>query len=434
MKTLQANSTYQQWHDAAASEPSPAWLSALRSRGAELFGSHGIPAPNNEEWRFTPIGPIVETPFVPAAACPDVQPAAPGLVGISGPRLVFVNGRFRADLSSIPNTPGIEVIPLSQSDDSEQPLGTVGPVDQTPFACLNAASLVDGLVVRVRSGVASEGAIQCLWWSAPSDTPSASHPRLLIIVEEGGSAALVETFGGPSRATYLTNAVAEICVKANASLEHYRLQQEGDGGYHLAAVSTDLAADARYVQHNVQFGSCLARTDISVTLGGEGAEATLNGLYVVRGRNLVDTHTRIDHAVPHCTSHELYKGILDDSGRAVFNGKVLVREDAQQTDAKQTNKALLLSETAQVHTQPQLEIFADDVKCTHGATVGQLDPDAMFYLLSRGISRPDARALLIHAFACEVLSSMKLEPVRTALEEYLLTTLPLPAAGGPEAG
>jgi Fe-S cluster assembly protein SufD len=249
-----------------------------------------------------------------------------------------------------------------------------------------------------------------------------SHPRVLVVMGENSQASLVESHAGPSGG-YFTNAVAEIVLQPGAVLDHSRIQRESPQGFHISSTHVVAARSSTFASHSVSFGGALVRNDVTAVLDGEGAECTLNGLYFGDGRRLVDNHTTIDHAKAHCSSREVYKGILAGHARAVFNGKIIVRPDAQKTDAKQTNKALLLSEDAQINTKPQLEIFANDVKCTHGAAVGQMDDEAIFYLRSRGLSQHEARTLLIHAFAGDVINRMKLEPLRAHVEAELLRQL-----------
>jgi len=246
-----------------------------------------------------------------------------------------------------------------------------------------------------------------------------THPRILVILGNNSQASVVETFVGGDATRYFTNAVTEIVVGENAGLEHYRLQCEGTDAQHVSAVLVRAQRAARYASHSITLGGALVRNDLTAVLEGEGVECTLNGLYAADAERLVDNHTTIDHVRPHCGSREMYKGILADRSRGVFNGKIIVRPDAQKTDAKQTNRALLLSEDARINTKPQLEIFANDVKCTHGAAVGQLDDEALFYLRSRGLGEGTARRLLTHAFAADVLNRMGLEAVRTMVDQRL---------------
>jgi Fe-S cluster assembly protein SufD len=297
---------------------------------------------------------------------------------------------------------------------------------------LNTAFLHDGAHIQLRTGTILERPIHLLF-VATGDAGGPSmmaHPRVLIVLGANSQASIVETYAGPDGARYFTNAVTEIVLGENAVLDHYKLQHESRDACHVSSVHVQAQRSASHTSHSISTGGALVRNDVVAVLDGEGVECTLNGLYVADGQRLVDNHTTIDHAQPHCGSREIYKGILTDRARGVFNGKIIVRPDAQKTDAKQTNRALLLSEDAQINTKPQLEIFANDVRCTHGAAVGQLDEDAQFYLRSRGLSDADASRLLIHAFASDVLNRLPLESVRRGVEDRLQQQLAraLPAA------
>jgi Fe-S cluster assembly protein SufD len=251
---------------------------------------------------------------------------------------------------------------------------------------------------------------------------SVSHPRLLIVAGEASQATVLERYVGQGAA--FTNAVAEVWLGPSAVVDHYKLQEEAPDAFHVASMFLHGARGGTFSSHSLTFGGAFVRNDVVATLDGEGIDCTLNGLYVGRGTQLIDNHTTIDHAKPHCDSHEIYKGILADQSRAVFNGKIIVRPDAQKTDAKQTNKALLLSDDANINSKPELEIFANDVKCTHGAAIGQLDDAAMFYLRSRGLGVSESRAMLVHAFAGDILNRLKIQPVREYLEGILTARLP----------
>jgi Fe-S cluster assembly protein SufD len=290
------------------------------------------------------------------------------------------------------------------------------------FAALNTAFAEDGAYVFVPDGVVLDTPIQLLFISVAAAS-SMSHPRSLIVLGQGSQAQIVETYVGRSGQAYFTNAVTEVFVGENAVLDHYKVQEEGREAYHVASMHVRASRSSTFSSHSFSLGGGLTRNDAIATLAGEGAECTLNGLYLADGERLVDNHTTIDHVMPHCPSHEIYKGILGGKARAIFNGKIIVRQDAQKTDAKQTNRALLLSDEATINTKPQLEIFADDVKCTHGATVGQLDEDAVFYLRARGLTYLEARDMLIHAFAGDILDRVKIDLLRKALEAELYTQL-----------
>jgi len=304
-------------------------------------------------------------------------------------------------------------------------LGAVAPWRDRTFAALNTASFREGVLVEAGKGVAAGRPVEIVHVALPStDSPVAIHPRVLVRAGDQAELNVVEWFVCAGKAPYWNNAVTEVVVGENAFVEHVRIQDDAETGFHVASVDAVQAANSRFRSHNVAFGSALARTDIGSRLNGPGAEAFLYGLTVTGKRSHVDHHTALDHAVPHCPSHELYKSILWDRARYVFNGRIIVRPDAQKTDAKQSNRNLLLSDDAVVFTRPQLEIYADDVKCTHGATIGRLDRDALFYLRARGLGPVEARALLIRAFAGEVLEHLSDSRLREQLEEEAVRRIP----------
>jgi Fe-S cluster assembly protein SufD len=413
---------------------SPAWLRSLRRVALARFAELGFPTRRDEEWRFTNIGPIADTAFQPAGfeyGRLDAAEVAPLLFAdLPAHRLVFVNGRFAAELSDVRDLPvGVTVTNLADAlqaypEQVETYLAKQAKFADHAFAALNTAFLEDGAYVHIRRNVAVETPILLVFLSnAPAD-PTVSYPRTLVVAEENSQATVVESYAAAGQSLYFTNAVTEIVAAENAVIDHYKLNREAHDAYHVAVTQIELARSAHFTSHSITLGGRIVRNDINAGLRGEGISCTLNGLYIARDRQLVDNHTAIDHAMPHCESHELYKGIIDDRARGVFNGKIYVRLDAQKTDAKQTNQTLLLSDTAQINTKPQLEIYADDVKCTHGATVGQLSREAIFYLRSRGIGEADARALLTYAFAADIVNRIKVEPVRAELDNALLTQLP----------
>ncbi|MBM3496462.1 MAG: Fe-S cluster assembly protein SufD [Armatimonadetes bacterium] len=429
----------------------PEWLAEFRDRALARFDNLGFPAPADEEWRFTPIGPIAETPFalppglgagcarrigdaeaarIAALAYPDAQHA----------RLVFVDGVYSQELSSANGLPReVEVGSLAQaivrSPSLVRPwLGAIASGGPS-FTSLNGALMVDGAFVYVPAGVVVATPIHLVFVTTGDADPAIVSPRALAMVGESGAVTIIESYHSLGRSAGLTNAVMEVDVGPSASLDHCRLQLEGAEAYHVGRTAIRLGRDSRYTSHSVATGASVSRHDLGAVMGGENAECTMNGLYIGGDRQLLDSHTVIDHAVPNCESHELYKGILNGRAHGVFNGKVYVRPDAQKTNAKQTNQVLLLSDTARIDTKPQLEIFADDVRCTHGATIGQLDADSLFYLRSRGIALEDARNVLIHAFASDIISRIGLPEVRAHLEDILLASLPKPSSvfwGTPE--
>ena len=416
-------------------------LSQLREDALHRFLSLGFPTTRDEEWRFTSVAPIAERVFT----SPPSLAAGPSSVDIASFRLplapaaelVFVDGRYAPALSrrgALPDGVQVESLAsvLANGQEIEPHLGRVAAFEHQPFVALNTAFLEDGACVRVTAGTILQDPIHLLFIATGHTDGRAimGHPRALIVLGGNSQASIVATYAGPAGAQYFTNAVTEIVVGDNAALTHHTLQYEGAGAFHIAAIHVRAQRSARYTSHAINLGGALVRNDLVAVLNGDGAECTLNGLYVSDAQRFVDNHTTIDHAQPHCGSREIYKGILADRARGVFNGKIIVRPDAQKTDARQTNRALLLSEDAQINTKPQLEIFANDVKCTHGAAVGQLDDEALFYLRSRGLTDAAARRMLIHAFAAEVLNRLPIEPVRAAIETRLLQQLEraLPAA------
>ncbi|MBI5546392.1 MAG: Fe-S cluster assembly protein SufD [Deltaproteobacteria bacterium] len=412
----------------------PEWVSEVRRQAIARFAALGFPGPKHEEWRATSVASIAAVPFEPDRPVPALDEASfarllpSSLRELAGPRLVFVNGVLDARLSSGAQgglSGGIEVLGLAsmleRSPGRLQPLlAAAGPELDQPFAALNAAFFRDGAFVSIPEGVSFDQPVQLVFVSASTEDgrPALSTPRTLVQMGEGSSARLVETYLGGDAST-LTDAVTEIHLGAGASLEHYRLERESTRSLHLGASRIAQARHSRYRSFSVAEGGELARHELQVRLAGEGAACVLDGLSLACGRQLIDHHTFVDHASARTSSAQLYKGILDGQARAVFQGRVLVRPGAQKTDARQANRNLLLSAEALANARPQLEIHADDVRCTHGATVGQLDREALFYLRSRGIGAPEARAMLTEAFAGEVLQRMELAQVRQALKAAL---------------
>ena len=419
----------------ASTATEPTWLRNLRRKGIEHFADTGFPTTHEEEWKFTSIAPIADRPFALAQdgqgglTTGQVESWA-GVLG--GYRLVLVNGAHAPQFSGGELPAGVQVSSLrsvlATNPTAVEPyLGRLAPPDRQAFTALNTGFLHDGAFVWIPPGTIVEQPISLLFVSASPDTASVSHPRVLIVAGDRSQVRIVESYVGPQGQEYFTNAFTEVAVGAGAVVDHYKLQRESQRAYHIGSMYVHGTRDSSFSSHSIAFGGALVRNEVVVVLDGEGGNYTLNGLYLADGRRLIDNHTTIDHAKPHCNSHELYKGILSGHARAVFNGKIIVRLDAQKTDAKQTNKALLLSDDARINTKPQLEIFANDVKCTHGAAVGQLDEEAIFYLRARGLDLQQARDILIHAFAGDVLNRIRIEPLRKLLEEQLLSELP--AAG-----
>jgi len=410
----------------------PAWLRETRDKAMSAFERLGFPTTRDEDWRFTNIQPVAEARFPTGSSTAEVRAAQvwPYLVpGVEGAVLVFVDGRFSARLSRLAALPAgtfagdLATALKWDQGQLERHLAAHAPFDLRALTSLNTALFADAAVVAVPDGAVVEEPVQLLFLSS-ADAGRATHPRALILAGENSQLRIVETYASLGSAHFFTNAVTELVAAAGAVVDHYRLQRESDHGYHVGITQLRAGRSASVSSHSVTLGGLISRHDAVAVLAGEGADCTLNGVYLADGRQLVDNHTEIEHAMPHGTSHEVYKGILGGRARAVFNGRIRVRPDAQKTDAKQTNKTLLLSDEAQINTKPQLEIFANDVRCTHGATVGQLSEDALFYLRARGIGRDEARSLLVKAFVSDVVSKMKLEPVRTLLDALLDQRLP----------
>lgn len=407
------------------------WVGRMRRLALEQFAASGFPSAREEDWKYTNVEPIARHRFAPPP-----RPTAGITAGqvaklafgddTSEHLLVFVDGFFVPSLSRAGALPrGAVAASLAQVLAREpgrlEPF-FAGSVAATPFAALNTAFAAEGAFIHVPRGVAIDAPIHLLYLTTSAD--AVTQPRTIVVAEEGAKATVLEQHGGPDGTTYFTNAVTQVVVDANASLEHYKLQQEGDAAFHVAAIHVRQQRDSRYTSHSLALGGVLARTDIGVSLDDTGCECTLNGLYVAGGSQLLDHHTRIEHAHPRGTSREFYRGILDGASRGVFAGRVIVHKGAQKTDAHLSNHNLLLSREAQVDTKPQLEIYADDVKCGHGTTVGQLDDNMLFYLRSRGIPANLASALLTYAFAQDVIGRIKLAPLRARMEDILIARLP----------
>ena len=408
--------------------PEPAYLAQARSAAQDQFLTLGFPTTRHEEWRFTSVAPIAGEAFTLAPPAVDAGPidiAPLRFRGVCAAELVFVNGHFVPALSTrsasldCAKAGSLAAAISSRASEVEPYLGRVAPFEHAAFVALNTALFADGAYIHIPAHTVVERPIHVLFVSTGAAPATMAHPRVLAVLGDNSQASIVETYAGPAGGHYFTNVITEIVLGEHAVLDHYKLQHESTDAYHVGSIYVKGARSANCASHSISLGGALVRNDVVAVLGGEGGECTLNGLYLADGQRLVDNHTTIDHAMPHCGSREIYKGILADRARGVFNGKIIVRPDAQKTDAKQTNRALLLSEDAQINTKPELEIFANDVKCTHGAAIGQLDEDAVFYLRSRGLGKADARRLLIHAFAGDVLNRMPLQPVRTSVEEVL---------------
>ncbi len=408
----------------------PSWLFPLRKAGLARFAELGFPTLQQEDWRFTNVAPIAKLPFKPMfeATRNGLTPETISqftFSRVTGTRLVFVNGHYLAELSSPgPAMPGLVAGSLAAAlahDPGliESHLARYATEPDNAFTALNTAYFQDGAFIHVPAGAVVEEPIHLLFVSTAKETGATSHPRNLIITEKTSQVTILESYVCTGDAAYFTNAVTELVVGEGAVVEHCKFQDESPSAFHVAALHARLARSANLISHSFVTGARLSRNNIRTALAGEGVECVLNGLYLMRGDQLADHHMVVEHAQPHCNSHEYFNGILDGRSKGVFHGRILVRPDAQKTDAKQTNKNLLLSEDATADTKPQLEIYADDVKCTHGATVGQLNEEAIFYLRARGLGEETARRMLIHAFAGEIIERIRHAPARQELDKIV---------------
>jgi Fe-S cluster assembly protein SufD len=407
-------------------------LELVRASAMERFEQLGFPTVHDEEWKYTNLASVSKQGFVPATRLETHSIDATRFVypETAAAHLVVVNGFLSDELS---NKTGLEDIVavdlLSAVADARYNkiarsyLARNAGYHDNGLAALNTAFVQSGLFLFIPKDIKVETPIQVTFLTDAGDPNTASFPRLLVVAEENSSATIIENFVSTREQQYFTNAIAEIVVKDGARLEHYRMQLESNDAFHVSLTSAELGRSSTYDTTSINMGARLARHDISVVMDHEGAECWVDGLYLVGTNQHSDTHSLIDHKQPHCNSHQLYKGILDDNGRAVFNGKVFVREGAQKTDAMQTNKNLLLSPQARVDTKPQLEIYADDVKCAHGAAVGQIDPEELFYLETRGLNPELGRSLLTYGFAEEVIGKIKIDSIRSQLDEVVLSQL-----------
>ncbi len=406
------------------------WLGELKRAAAASFEAQGFPSSKREEWKYTSVEPITSIRFERAnrvaRKVTGEELYYASFIDAAYNRLVFVNGFLSPELSLLRALPPAVRIAslarvLADGASLEPHLNRYASHGEGGFVALNTAFLEDGALVWIPAGEILDEPIYLIYVTVDTDAPVLSCPRNLFVFGEGSQARVVESYVGISKNGYFNNAVTEIVGKEDSTIDYYRLQREADEAFHVGRVAAHLSRSCSFTSQNISLGGALVRNDLTAVLDGEGAECALNGLYLVEGREHIDNYTRIDHVKPHGTSTELYKGILSGKGRAVFNGKIVVHKDAQKTDARQSNKNLLLSEGAVVNTKPQLEIHADDVKCSHGSTIGQLDRDALFYLRSRGLDLAAARRLLSYAFASDVVGRIKIPPMRARLDDYLLT-------------
>lgn len=419
--------------EAARAIGGPSWLRDLRRAAIARFAEQGLPTPRDEEWKYTSLAPVEATGFELALDGSDGDLTEEAVASLcpspASNRLVFVNGRYAAKLSALADAPpGVRIESLGDAliTDAEmlRPLILAGWTEAPDaFGALNAALWRDGAFVHVPAGIRVTEPIHLLFVTTASRPARVDHPRSLLVLEPGSEATVVETYVALDSNPYLTNAMTDIVVGAGAGLDHYKVQLEDRRAFHIGRTRVREARDSHVGSCAVTFGGRLTRNDVHVRLDAETARCELSGLYVVGGQQHVDTHTVIDHAAPRATSRQLYKGILDGRARGVFSGRVVVRPGANGTDAYQTNKNLLLSDEVEVDSKPQLEIFADDVKCSHGAADGQVAEDAIFYLKSRGLGEEAARTLLMFGFGNEVLGKVRVAPVRAWLESLLTARL-----------
>jgi Fe-S cluster assembly protein SufD len=418
---------WQAAYAARAGGDEPQWLTPLRSDAMTRFSALGFPTPALEDWHYTSLASIATVPYAVGGgvSATTVADLTPYMINADWPTLVLLNGTYSPSLSSLDSLPaGVQVMDLTRAWREmpalvEQYLGKIAIGDHA-MTSLNTGLMHAGVVVFVPKNVTTDVPVHVLHVSDAMAAGAASFPRTLIVAEAFSKATIIETFVGLADVAYFTNHVAEVVVGANATITHSKVQRESEQATHVSTTEVHQARDSHYMNFSMAMGARLSRTNVYTVLDGENCGATLNGLYLGKGSQHTDHQTRIEHAQPNCFSRELYKGVLDDSSHAVFNGKVYVHAIAQKTDGKQSNHTLLLSPDARIDTKPQLEIFADDVKCTHGATVGRMDEAGLFYMKSRGVPADTARKLLTYAFAADVLETIENETVKQALEQLTL--------------
>jgi Fe-S cluster assembly protein SufD len=412
----------------------PQWLQSLRKAGISHFAELGFPTIQNEEWRFTNVSHLNKLRLEPLSDAPDPKslPSKEVVAKLSRSlpsaiKLVFLDGHFIPGLSDLSRKPeGLLIQNLASSlerEEVENNLSRFAKYNDNPFIALNTALFADGVFIRIAKGLQVEDPIHIVQLSSGTTEGRTSHLRNLVLAESGSRCFILETYVSLGEKPGFTNAVSEFKLEPTAHVEHCKFQDESQHNFHIATIQAHQEKESNFVSHSISIGGKLTRNNIHSVLDAERAESTLNGLYIGHDDQLVDHHTVIDHAKPHCNSHEFYHGILGATAKGVFNGKIFVRKDAQKTDAKQTNKCILLSDSATIDTKPQLEIFADDVKCTHGATVGQLDDNAIFYLRSRGIHSALARRILTYAFASEIVDRISNERAREDIGELIKNRL-----------
>ena len=424
--------SFSEFHKRAPGKDQP-WLRELREKAFARFCETGFPTTHDEDWRFTNVSHIAKTSFRLAVGgtLSSIEQVEPFFVYGAACQLVFVNGKFAEALSSIGNLPsGVRVSSLaaqiSRDPAALQPhLGRYLNIDRDAFSALNTGFLDDGAYVHIRRGALIHDPICFLYISTSSETPLMSHPRNLVVAEAETQATIVEDYLSFGESPAFCNTVTELVAGDNAAISHYMIEREHNQAFNISTLRIEQGRSANVSSHSVLLGGGLVRNNVHPVLAGEGSECLINGLFIGNGQQHLDNYMLVEHASPHCASRQFYNGILDDQAHGVFHGRIIVHKDAQKTDAKQTNRNLLLSDDARIDTKPQLEIYADDVKCTHGATIGQIEENALFYLRSRGIDEISARKLLLLAFANECLDRMAANPAREHVErlinEHLLT-------------
>ncbi len=403
------------------------WLRRLREDAFARFCETGFPTTRDEDWRFTNVSAIARTTFRPAGAAKvTAAEIAPYRVDGVAAQIVFVNGRFAPELSQLNRLPkGVTVASLRERMEShpqelEQHLGRYADIRRDPFCALNTAFLSDGAYVHVARGVVVEAPVYLLYLSTEESTPAMTHPRNLIVADDESQVSVIEDYASVGReSVVLSNAVTELIAGESATAQHYLIEREHLKAFNVQTLRIQQGRSANVASHSLLLGGGLVRNNVHPVLAGEGGECLINGLFLGTGRQHLDNYMHVEHASPHCGSRQFYNGILDQQAHGVFHGRIVVHKDAQKTDAKQTNRNLLLSDDAQIDTKPQLEIYADDVKCTHGATIGQIEENALFYLRSRGLSEAEARKLLLLAFAEECVERMHSAVAKELMERLI---------------
>ena len=406
----------------------PRWLRRRREEAFAQFCQAGFPTTKDEDWRFTNVTAIAQTPFHIAPdrrEQVDRKDLEPYVIPGAACRLVFVNGCFAPELSDLGALPeGVKVGGLADcvardSQALEPYLGRYVNIQRDAFCALNSALFEDGACVHIPRRMVLEAPIYCLFVSVPGGQAEMTHPHNLIVAEAESQASVVEDYVSLGEGKMFSNVVTELVAGEDAVLSHYMIEREDPGSYNISTLRIEQARNANVSSHSVLLGGGLVRNNVHPVLAGEGCECLINGLFLGKGRQHMDNYMLVEHAQPHGGSRQFYNGILDNQAHGVFHGRIIVHKGAQKTDAKQTNRNLLLSDDAQIDTKPQLEIHADDVKCTHGATIGQVEENALFYMRSRGIDEATARRLLLFAFASECLERMKQAPVRRYLKQIV---------------